>query len=72
MYKKRDCQSTRYTKKEHNKAREEFKKYIYQYLINNNINNNFNKNITAIVLNILTPTTTSGNFFIIIMVLSTL
>ena len=31
--------------------------------MDNNINNNFNKDITAIALNILTPTTTSGNFF---------
>jgi hypothetical protein len=31
--------------------------------MDNNINNNFNKDIIAIALNILTPTTTSGNFF---------
>ena len=30
--------------------------------MDNNINN-FNKDITAMVLDILTPTTTSGNFF---------
>ena len=31
--------------------------------MDNNINDNFDKDITAIALNILTPTTTSGNFF---------
>ena len=57
VYKKGDCQLTRYTKEEHNKAREGFKRYIHQYLIDNNINNNFNKDIIAVL------TTTSGNFF---------
>ena len=67
IYKKRDCWSTRYTKEEHNKVREGFKRYVHQYLTDNNINNNFNKDITAIVFNISTPTvvltTISGNFF---------
>jgi hypothetical protein len=31
--------------------------------VDNNIDNNFDKDITAIALNTLTPTTTSGNFF---------
>jgi len=31
--------------------------------VDNNINDDFNKDITAIVLNILTLTTTSSNFF---------
>ena len=60
MHKKRDYQLTRYTKKEYNKAREGFKRYVHQYFINNNINGKFNKNITVIVLNTLTP---SSNFF---------
>ena len=53
--KKRDCQSTRHTKKEYNKVREGFKRYIHQYLTDNNIDDNFDKNIV--------PTTTSNNFF---------
>ena len=63
MCKKGDYQLTRYTKEERNKVREGFKRYVYQYLVDNDINNNFNKDITAIVLNILTPSTTSSNFF---------
>ena len=63
MYKKGDYQLTKYTKEEHDKVREGFKRYIYQYLTDNNINDNFNKDIIAIVLNILTLTTTSSNFF---------
>jgi len=55
--KKGDCWLTRYTKEEHNKAREGFKRRVHQYLVDNNINNNFNKDITAV------STTTSGNFF---------
>ena len=55
MCKKRDCWLTRYTKKEYNKVREGFKRYIHQYLADNDIDNNFNKNIVL--------TTTSGNFF---------
>jgi len=31
--------------------------------MDNNINNDFNKDITAMALDTLTPTTTSGNFF---------
>ena len=65
--KKRDFWSTRYTKEEHDKAREGFKRYIHQYLTDNDIDNNFNKDITAMVFNTLTPTvvltTTSSNFF---------
>ena len=53
--KKEDCQLTKYTKKKYNKAREGFKRHIYQYLADNNIDNNFNKDIVL--------TTTSGNFF---------
>ena len=67
MCKKGNYQLTRHTKEERDKAREGFKRYIYQYLTDNNINDNFNKDIIAIVFNILTPTivltTTSGNFF---------
>ena len=63
MCKKGDCQLTRYTKKEYNEVREEFKRYVHQYFIDNNIDNNFNKDIMAKVLNILTPTITSSNFF---------
>ena len=58
---------TRQIKEKRNKVKKGFKKCVYQYFIDNNINNNFNKDITAIVFNILTPTTvlttTSGNFF---------
>ena len=67
IYKRGDCWSTRYTKKEHNEAREGFKRHIHQYLIDNNIDDNFDKNIAAIALNTSTPTiiptTTSHNFF---------
>ena len=67
VYKKGDYQLTRHIKEEYNKVKEGFKRYIYQYLADNDINNDFNKDITAIVFNILTPTTvlttTSGNFF---------
>ena len=63
VYKKKNYQSTKHTKKECDEVREGFKRYIYQYLADNNIDNNFNKDITAIALNILTLTTTSGNFF---------
>ena len=55
MCKKGNCWLTRYTKEEHNKAREGFKRYIHQYLMDNNIDNDFNKDIVS--------TTTSGNFF---------
>ena len=54
MYKKGNYQLIRYTKEECNKAREGFKRRVYQYLMDNNFNN-FNKDIV--------PTTTSGNFF---------
>ena len=54
IYKKRNYQLIRYIKKEYNKAKKEFKRYVHQYLIDNNFNN-FNKDIV--------PTTTSGNFF---------
>ena len=60
MCKKGDCQLTRHTKEECNVVREGFKRRVHQYLVDNDINNNFNKDITAITLNILTP---SGNFF---------
>ena len=60
MCKKGDCWSIRHTKEECDEVREGFKRYVHQYLIDNDINNNFNKDITAIVLNILTP---SSNFF---------
>ena len=67
MCKKGDYWLTRYTKEEYNKAREGFKRRVYQYLADNNIDNDFNKDITAIAFNTLTPTivstTTSGNFF---------
>ena len=58
--KKGDYQLTRYTKEEHNEAREGFKRRVYQYLADNNINDDFDKDITAIALNI---STTSSNFF---------
>ena len=54
IYKKGDCQLTKYTKEKYNKVKKGFKRYIYQYFIDNDINN-FNKNILL--------TTTSGNFF---------
>jgi len=60
VYKKGDCWLTKYTKEEHNEAREGFKRRVHQYLADNNINDDFNKDITAIALNILTP---SSNFF---------
>ena len=67
MCKKGDYWLTRYTKEEHNKAREGLKRRVYQYLIDNDINNNFDKDITAMAFNTLTLTivltTTSGNFF---------
>ena len=63
MCKKGDCWSTRHTKKEHNKAREGFKRCVHQYLADNDIDDNFNKDITAMAFNTSTPTTTSGNFF---------
>ena len=63
MYKKGDYQSTKHTKKEYNKVREGFKRYIHQYLTDNNIDNDFDKDITAIILNTSTLTTTSSNFF---------
>ena len=72
MGKKKDCWSTRHTKEERDKVREEFKRRVYQYLADNNIDDNFNKDITAMVLNILTLTTTSANFFYNNIVLSTL
>jgi hypothetical protein len=53
--KKGDCWSTRHTKEERDKAREGFKRCVYQYLTDNDIDNNFNKDIV--------PTTTSGSFF---------
>ena len=55
MCKKGDYQLTRHTKEEYNKAREGFKRRVYQYLADNNIDNDFNKDIVS--------TTTSGNFF---------
>ena len=61
--KKRDCQLTRYTKEECNEVKKGFKRRVHQYFADNNINDDFNKDIIAIILNILTPTTTSGNFF---------
>ena len=65
--KKRDCWSTKYTKKERDEVREGFKRCVHQYLIDNDIDNNFNKDIIAIAFNTSTPTTvlttTSGNFF---------
>jgi hypothetical protein len=61
--KKGDYWSTRYTKEERDEAREGFKRRVYQYLADNNINNDFDKDITAIALNISTPSTTSSNFF---------
>ena len=51
MYKGENCWSTRYTKEEHNKVREGFKRHIHQYLADNNIDNDFNKNIMAIAFN---------------------
>ena len=60
MCKKGDCWSTKYTKKERNEAREGFKRRVHQYLTDNDINNDFDKDITAMVLNISTP---SSNFF---------
>ena len=60
MCKKGDCWLTRHIKEECDEAREGFKRRVHQYLADNDINNNFDKDITAIVLNILTP---SGNFF---------
>ena len=67
MYKGENCWSTRYTKEEHNKVREGFKRRVHQYLADNNIDNDFNKNIMAIAFNTSTPTTvsttTSSNFF---------
>ena len=47
--KKKDYWSTRHTKEEYNKVREEFKRHIHQYLTDNNIDDNF--------------VPTSGNFF---------
>ena len=67
MYKRGDCWSTGHTKEEYNKVREGFKRRVHQYLVDNDINDDFDKDITAIVFNILTPTTalttTSSNFF---------
>ena len=58
--KKGDYQLTRYTKEERNEVREGFKRRVHQYLADNNIDDDFDKDITAIALNILTP---SSNFF---------
>ena len=63
MCKRGDYQSTRHTKEERKKAREGFKRRVYQYLTDNDINGDFNKDITAIALNTSTLTTISGNFF---------
>ena len=60
VYKKGDYQLTRYTKEERNKAREGFKRRVYQYLADNNIDDDFDKDITAIVPSTSTP---SSNFF---------
>jgi len=58
--KKGDCWLTKHTKEERDEAREGFKRRVHQYLADNNIDDNFNKDITAMALNILTP---SSNFF---------
>ena len=63
MCKRGDCWSTKHTREERDKAREGFKRRVYQYLVDNDINDNFNKDITAMALDTSTPTTTSGNFF---------
>ena len=60
MCKKGDYWLTKHTKEERDKVGEGFKRRVHQYLIDNNINNDFNKDITAIALNISTP---SSNFF---------
>ena len=67
MCKKGDCWSTKHTKEERDKAREGFKRRVYQYLADNDIDDDFDKDITAMAFNTLTPTTapttTSSNFF---------
>jgi len=58
--KKGDYWLTKHTKEERNEVREGFKRYVHQYLTDNDIDDDFDKDITAIALNILTP---SSNFF---------
>jgi len=58
--KKGDCWLTKYTKEERDEAREGFKRRVHQYLADNDIDDDFDKDITAIALDILTP---SSNFF---------
>jgi len=58
--KKGDYWSTKYTKEEHNEAREGFKRRVHQYLADNDIDDDFNKDITAMALDTSTP---SSNFF---------
>jgi len=58
--KKGDCWLTKHTKEERDEVREGFKRRVHQYLADNNIDDDFDKDITAMALNILTP---SSNFF---------